>query len=119
MYGYAPIFSLRKPVKYESVCALSLSSKSLIMILKVTFESGYQTFTDLGKEFGVIGKYSNPEGFKKCAEEEFLNNIPALVDECYSFIFSPLARRSMPLYKEHENIILNENGSLFMNMTYK
>lgn len=123
MYVYAQIFSLRKPVKYESPCSLSLSSKSIIMILKVTFESGYEVFTDLGKEFHFIGRNKNPEGFEQCVKEEFTKDVHGIADECYAFVFSYGQRgkrpRSIPLYKGHENVMLNENSSVFMDFTYK
>jgi hypothetical protein len=89
------------------------------MILQTRFKNGYEVNISLGTEYHVVDKERSPDPFAECVKECFGENAKDFVDICYLFIVARNEHGTIALYRGHENYILNDNGGLFNNMTYK
>lgn len=88
------------------------------MILQTRFDNGTKGFTSLGDDFSLVEKEVSPDEFNDIAKRQFGEG-STLNPHCYAFIFRHNGASVWPLYKGFENVLLNESGGLFKNLTFK
>lgn len=88
------------------------------MVLRTKFTDGYEVNTDLGPEYHWIDKETCKDKFDETAVLHFGKEDKHFTPDTYGFIVFDKGREVMPLYKEHENLILNDSGGLFRNLCF-
>jgi len=85
--------------------------------LKTVFQEGFDRFNEIGGDFEIFNKKENKEEFDYYFKDLFPK--PELNDQECVFAILKTPEILIPLYKVHRYYVMNNDGSTFLNLSFK